>query len=64
MITVIWLSETQSIPKYGTAETGKTIDLPENIAKSFIERGMAELPTKKKPVKPADETAVNSGEAE
>lgn len=38
---IIWNSESSVIPNYGVAESGKEVDLPEEVAIKFINTGQA-----------------------
>lgn len=46
MKSVKWLGETRTIPKHGVATKGENIELPSNIADSFIKQGLAKVKPK------------------
>lgn len=48
---IIWVVEDQIIPNYGVATINGDIDLPDDLATSFIEQGKAKGPEAAKPVK-------------
>lgn len=48
---IIWTVEDQIIPNYGVATINGEIDLPDELAASFIEQGKAKAPEAAKPAK-------------
>lgn len=48
---IIWVVEDQIIPNYGVATINGEIDLPDDLATSFIEQGKAKVPEAAKPAK-------------
>ena len=41
---IIWTGEEQIIPNYGVATVNGEINLPDDLAASFIEQGKAKVP--------------------
>lgn len=48
---ITWIGEDQIIPNYGVATVNGEIDLPDDIAASFINQGKAKAPEAAKPAK-------------
>jgi len=48
MKTILWTGEHRIIPGYSVATRGQLITIPDSMADSYIEQGMAQLPKKDK----------------
>ncbi len=50
MKVIVWTGEDRMIPYYGIGEKGSEKTLPEQLANSFVEQGLAEFKTTSKKV--------------
>lgn len=46
MKTILWTGEHRIIPGYSVATRGQLITIPDSMANSYIEQGMATIPKK------------------